>query len=343
MRIFGWAADTSGCGQYRVWMPVWAMERAGHDADASSDAAAELPLDADVIIGQRVVGEERTVKWRELAARPGPRPALVFELDDDVWNVHSTNMHAVGYRNREVQEQIEGNIAVADAVTVSTEHLAELVGRFNPNVHVIPNHVDASLLQHERPRNDRVTVGWAGGSSHHNDFASVQGELRTFLRHHPEVDVHTIGHDYRRELGRPDARHSSWQPVLRDYLSCVDFDIGVAPIAYHAFNKAKSDLKVLEYAALGIPVVATDFGPYSDSVQHGVTGYLVRRPYDWVRYLTDMVNDTEMREEMGRNAKRWAATRTVQGNVWRWEAAYRDAMRAVVNRHDSGALAARAG
>jgi hypothetical protein len=45
-----------------------------------------------------------------------------------------------------------------------------------------------------------------------------------------------------------------------------------------------------------------------------------------VRYLRDLVNDEAMRLEMGTNAKRWAATRTIQGNVWRWEAAYRSAV-----------------
>jgi glycosyltransferase involved in cell wall biosynthesis len=324
VRIFGWAANDSGTGQYRMWMPMWALHRAGHDVRISSSSEAELPTEVDVVVGQVIVEEDRTAAWQRLAVSPG-RPAMVFEIDDDIWNIHGSNDLGLAFRERALQERAEANIAVSDAVTVTTEHLAEIVGRFNSNVHVVPNQIDASLLQRQRPRHERLTIGWAGGSSHQNDFASVQAELRTFLRRNEDVDLHVIGHDYRQELGRPLARHTGWTADLRQYLDSVDFDIGVAPIAYHAFNKAKSDLKVLEYAALGIPVVATDFGPYPASVQHGETGFLVRHSYVWVRYLRDLVNDDAMREQMGRNARRWAAGRTVQGNVWRWEAAYRSA------------------
>lgn len=326
VRIFGWAVNHSGCGQYRIGIPMWALGQAGHDAMAFSVLNTGIPADLDVLVGQLICGPERTPVWRELATLPDPRPALVFELDDDVWNLHASNHGADRLKDAEARAEIEHNLALADAVTVSTNHLAELVARFNPNVHVLPNCVDESLLRHERPRNERVTIGWAGGSSHDNDFAFVRNELRSFLRRTPEVDVHMIGRDYRREIGRADARYSGWSENLVEYLHKIDFEIGIAPLAYHAFNKSKSDVKVLEYAALGIPVVATDYGPYSESVQHGVTGFLVRRPHEWTRYLRDLVNDPAMREEMGRNARRWAATRTIQGNLWRWEAAYNSAV-----------------
>jgi glycosyltransferase involved in cell wall biosynthesis len=347
VRIFGWAVNHSGCGQYRIGIPMWGLGQAGHDALAFSVLNTDLPTDLDVLVGQLVCTPEQSALWQEIAAMPGRRPALVFELDDDIWNLHSTNYGAAGLKADDVRTAIERNLALADAVTVTTNHLAEVVSRFNANVHVLPNCVDAALLQHQRPRNDRVTIGWAGGSSHSNDFAFVRNELRSFLRRNADVDVHMIGTDYRHELGRPDARHSGWSENLVDYLSKIDFDIGIAPLAYHAFNKSKSDLKVLEYAALGIPVVATDFGPYSDSVQHGVTGFLVKRPHEWARYLRDLVNDEAMRTELGANARRWAATRTIQANVWRWETAYRSAIDAIGTRSaaepEAGQLVARAG
>ncbi len=323
MRIFGWAVNHSGCGHYRIGLPMWALGRAGHDATPFSVLNTELPEDLDVLVGQVVCGPDRSAIWRGVAAREGTRPALVFELDDDIWNLHPSNHGAAALRDPEVREAIETNLSVADAVTVTTAHLAGIVRAFNHNVHVIPNCVDEALLRHQRPANDRLTIGWAGGSSHNNDFAFVRKELRTFLHRNPDVDVHVIGTDYRKEIGRPDARHTDWSENLVEYLENIDFDIGIAPLAYHAFNKSKSDLKVLEYAALGIPVVATDYGPYSDSVQHGVTGFLVKHPHEWARYLRELVNDEAMRLEMGANARRWAATRTIQGNIWRWEAVYR--------------------
>jgi glycosyltransferase involved in cell wall biosynthesis len=326
MKIFGWALNHSGCGQYRIGLPMWALGQVGHDATAFSVLNTDLPADLDVLVGQQLFGPERSAVWQEIAALNGRRPALVYETDDDLWNIHGANTAALAFRDPEVIESVESNIAAADAVTVTTPHLAEVVSRFNDNVHVVPNCIDGALLERARPRNERVTIGWAGGSSHVSDFAFAGKEIRSFLRRNQEVELHVIGSDFRRDLGRPDARLSGWSENLVEYLDKLDFDIGIAPLAYHAFNKSKSDLKVLEYAALGIPVVATDYGPYSDSVQHGVTGFLVKRPHEWARYLRDLVNDHAMRAEMGDNARRWAATRTIQGNIWRWETAYRAAI-----------------
>ena len=326
MRIYGWAVNHSGCGQYRIGIPMWALGRAGHDATAFSVLNTGIPADLDVFVGQLVCTPDRNSVWEQLAALPHPRPALVYELDDDIWNLHSTNHGAARLTEPTVRAAVEQNLALADAVTVTTVPLAEIVSRFNPNVHVLPNCVDEALLRHERPRNERVTIGWAGGSSHGIDFAAAQAELKAFLRKNPGVDTHFVGANFGATVGRPQTRHTGWTTNLVEYMHGIDFDIGIAPLAYHAFNRSKSDLKVLEYAALGIPVVATDYGPYSDSVQHGVTGFLVKRPHEWARYLRDLVNDDALRQEMGDNARRWAATRTIQGNIWRWETAYRSAM-----------------
>jgi glycosyltransferase involved in cell wall biosynthesis len=337
MRIYGWAVNHSGCGQYRIGLPMWALQQAGHDAIAFSALNTALPDDLDILVGQLVCTPERSEIWQDLAARPNRSTALVYELDDDVWNTHSSNAGAHAFRDKDTLASIEANLALADAVTVTTDELAAQVCRFNPNVHVIPNCVDDALLRRPQPAVGPVTIGWAGGSSHHNDFAFVQSELRSFLRRNPGIELHVIGTDYRRELGRPSARHTEWSENLVEYLNNIDFTIGIAPLAYHAFNKSKSDLKVLEYAALGIPVVASDFGPYSQSVQHGVTGYLVKRPHEWGKYLRELVEDADARRELGENARRWAATRTVQGNVWRWEAAYANVLASLPARNLSGA------
>jgi hypothetical protein len=328
VKIFGWACDMNGCGQYRIGLPMWALGAAGHDTRAFLDLNVELPADLDVLVGQRICSPEQSQTWLNLASRSDRKFRLIFELDDDMWNLHPTNVSALEHFTPEAVTLMETNIAAADAVTVTTDHLAEVVRRFNQNVCVVPNCVDSALLTHQRPTAARVTIGWTGGNSHLVDFAPVQDELKSFLRRNPAVDTHFIGANFGELVGRLETRHTGWSHNLVEYYGGIDFDIGIAPLAYHAFNKSKSDLKVLEYAALGIPVVATDFGPYSDSVQHGVTGFLVKQPHEWARYLRDLVNDEQMRTEMGNNARRWAATRTIQANLWRWETAYRSAIEA---------------
>ena len=38
--------------------------------------------------------------------------------------------------------------------------------------------------------------------------------------------------------------------------------------------------------------------------------------------LRDLVNDAEARTQLGKHAREWAATRTIEANIHRWEEAY---------------------
>jgi glycosyltransferase involved in cell wall biosynthesis len=92
------------------------------------------------------------------------------------------------------------------------------------------------------------------------------------------------------------------------------------------FNESKSPLKALEYAAMGIPVIASDFGPYPEFVVHGVTGFLAKREKDWRDHIRELAADADLRESMGKKARELAAQHTIEGNWHRWAAAYQEVL-----------------
>jgi glycosyltransferase involved in cell wall biosynthesis len=195
--------------------------------------------------------------------------------------------------------------------------------QFNPNVIVLNNHIDDAMFDLVRPRRDRVTVGWAGGDSHKRDWMMVAPKIRRFLDRNPDVDFHGVGENYLKE-NRVRGRHSGWSADLFDYYRTIDFDIGIAPLTFSMFNRSKSAIKALEYAALGIPVIATDIEPYQPFVVDGVTGFLVKHEHEWEARLRDLVNDEGMREEMGRNAKERARKWSIKEGWRLWANAYQN-------------------
>jgi glycosyltransferase involved in cell wall biosynthesis len=216
----------------------------------------------------------------------------------------------------------EQAISIAHMVTVSTEPLAEVLRQRHDNVVVLPNHIDARMLDLQRPRRERLTIGWAGGDSHLKDLRMIAPTLRRFLGRNPGVDFHNVGTDYRTHL-KLDGRYTEWHHDVWEYYRSLDFDIGLAPLVDMPFNRSKSAIKAMEYAALGIPVVASDREPYRPFVLDGVTGYLVRDEHEWGKRLRELVDDAGMREEMGRKAKEQAAAWTIQSGWRLWESAYR--------------------
>jgi glycosyltransferase involved in cell wall biosynthesis len=317
VKAFFWSADENACGYYRCGLPAAELARRGHETLATPRMPADWMVSADVFVGQRVCMPAPSTTWRRLALEGRH---LVCELDDDLFRVDpSSPAHSV-FSGQEIQARIRGNLALAMRVTVTTEPLAAVVREFNPDVRVVPNMVPAALLGWERPRCGQVTVGWSGSATHQMDLEEVVAPLRQFARRVPEARVHLMGADYRQLLRLPadQVRHTGWVGGVEDFHRAIDFDIGLAPLRPHVFNAAKSDIRIVELGALGIPVVASDYGPYAESVQHGVTGFLCRRPHQWVKALTELARDEGMRVEMGAAGRKWASTRTIEGNGHLW-------------------------
>jgi len=103
---------------------------------------------------------------------------------DDYW---APGIHHPAYlliKNAEIDKKILENIKSAENVTTTTSIFAKEIGKYNKNVHVLPNAVDPKEKQFtpNLEKSDRVRIGWLGGSSHLKDLEilnGVVGRLRT--------------------------------------------------------------------------------------------------------------------------------------------------------------------
>jgi glycosyltransferase involved in cell wall biosynthesis len=321
--VIGWGnLNPSGCGFYRIVLPLDELANHGWDTCYSNSSGRPVFSRLDIIIAQRFDQISAVPGWAALRATGEGK--LVYEIDDDPFSVDEANWLArPEFRKSDVLATLRGCAALAHLVTVTTEPLAEVFRQFNPNVAVIANYIPQELLSISRKRHERLTVGWAGGASHMRDMAMIAPVWREVMDG-TGVRGHFIGCDYRNML-RPDGfEFTGWSENPRDYHRLVDFDIALVPIAPHPFARSKSHIKALEFAALGIPVIASDCEAYRDLVVDGVTGFLVTGAQQWRDRMLTLIHDGELRETMGAKARELAAGWTIEGTGWRqWDAAYR--------------------
>jgi glycosyltransferase involved in cell wall biosynthesis len=334
MKVFGWAADNTGCGWYRMQLPLDELARRGHETLVDMQMPNDWLDTCDVLVGQRISNPGPSGVWQRIARHPR-RPLQVFDIDDDLWNVDPSSVESHAFFSRpDVQDNLRRNIQVADLVTVTTEALADRVRPMNPNVIVIPNFVPAAMLDLppvDRGGDTRLVVGWAGSSTHAMDFVEAGPQIARFLERNSGVVLHTIGGDrgafqqlfkWARRVSHDQWNVSPWLDNLWDYYRELGhFDIATAPLTRHVFNESKSWIRALESAARGLPIVASDVGPYPSFVQHGETGFLIRNAHEWSRVLRDLVLDSSMRTEMGAAARHLASQHTIEGNGHLWEQA----------------------
>lgn len=331
--VGGWLADEDGPGYYRMKLPLDALERRGHAVEYSAVMPWREGLRprSHVLVGQRLSNAGPSARWMRAAGDV----RRVFEVDDDLLNVEPTSAKSFEfYADPAVRRRLLENIRSADAVTVSTEYLGQVVrGEYGVQapVHVLPNCLDAAVLELAPVEQaGPMTVGWAGSDTHRGDFELVRRPLTRFLREHREVGLSFMGVDYGWLLGNPDRRLTPWVPVWDDpvdYMRCLDWQVGIAPLVNTQFNRCKSALKALEYAARGIVVVASDVTPYRNFVRHGETGFLVSRDYEWREYLELLASDEELRHKMGLAARQQAAEHLIDDHAHLWESAYRADLR----------------
>ena len=231
------------------------------------------------------------------------------------------------YWNRpDVKRTARACVCEAKLVTTPTQALAERIRTMNPRVKVLPNMLPTDGWDYPKPkaqREDKVVLGWAGSSSHGGDFRVIDGVVQQLLDRYPHVEFALVGGPPVIEL----ARHERIRPVestdIKGYPQLIEeFDIGLIPLADTVFNKSKSDLKFVEFSMLGIPSVVSKLEPYLRTVRHGENGFLAMNPKDWLKHLTRLIEDTELRRRVGARAQEYARTRTIDRAIERWERAY---------------------
>lgn len=328
-RILFWSADTGACGHYRCTLPAAGLRGLGHEVDVAMRINAATLRTTDVWVGQRVCRPEASALWQTVA-RDRHRPRMVFELDDDVWALRHERHNPAAAEWGPLVDNVARNLAVADAVTVSTAELAEVVSAHtSAPVHVVPNAVPDDIVG-PQPAADRApgypvhSIGWQGSATHNGDWIEAARPVARWVARRG-VELRILGPvpaPLLKQLHAAQAGYSAVGWINGDwprYYAAVRsaMSLGIAPLAVSTFNRSKSDLRLLEYAALGIPWVASDYGPYArDAEARG--GWRVQAPHEWGHVLSLAAVDPAARASVVRDGLRWARTRTVSAAAPRW-------------------------
>lgn len=110
------------------------------------------------------------------------------------------------------------------------------------------------------------------------------------------------------ELGT--AANVRLQPHIDKYEAYIAYalerrwDLGIAPLLGSHFEAFKTQVKYREYGALGVAGAYSAVAPYTDYVDHGVTGLLVDNTVDaWVSALDRLIRTPQLRASIVANAR----------------------------------------
>jgi glycosyltransferase involved in cell wall biosynthesis len=310
---------------YRARDPLEAMHRRGHQVHLVPDPRVSGEMQAlrgcDVVYVYRRNDERTLALVRQLARAGVP---IVYDNDDAMASAprEALNYHEVGaLRGQALLAACLRMARLARVVTTTTEALATLYGSAGKPVRVIPNALDPVLPRPSRPH-DGVVIGWVAAAEHAADAArlGLEDVLARILAAHAEISVETIGI----KLDLPTRyRNAPW--IAFDELPerIGGFDIGIAPLATLPLNLARSDIKLKEYAASGVPWLASPVGEYR-RVGEAQGGRLVADG-EWFEALNALIRRKRDRKRLSRNGRKWAKTQTIDATADAWERAFLEA------------------
>jgi glycosyltransferase involved in cell wall biosynthesis len=79
-------------------------------------------------------------------------------------------------------------------------------------------------------------------------------------------------------------------------------DMLLVPLEDSIFNRAKSNVKFIEAAAMGVPVLASAVGEFSQSITHGSNGFLAHDLNDWQVLLNEIIQKPKQLKNISKNA-----------------------------------------
>lgn len=300
--------DFSGPKYHRVLLPVYLMP--GIEFSLTQRITEDQVKDIDILFFNRLVPNssiQAVLDWRDKYGF-----SIIIDFDDH-WYLGPDHYLYETYKEYQVSEIMEVWVKEADVVLVTHERLFHDVFPLNQNCHILPNAIpefDQFLCQ--KVPSDFTRLFWAGGVTHKNDIAilknpvkringpAIQWVMAGYVEKSPEwramASAFTNGGRFNNELIEA-------LPVDSYYYSYSKCDIALIPLVETKFNSYKSNLKILEAANIGAPVVVSKVHPYLDFPDHLVN--YVSSQGDWFMQVKKLLECKEQARYQGEQLREY--------------------------------------
>ena len=254
--------------------------------------------------GAGVVLQRKLLTGWQLALLRRSADLLLFDLDDAVFlrdSYSRRGLHDPGRLRR-----FAATVRACDAVIAGNSFLRDQAARWagRSTVHVIPTCVDPRrypLAKHARSGSG-VQLVWVGSSSTLRGLEACTPLLEEVGRRVPGLRLKLVCDRFLR-LGHLAVVPEPWTEA-DEAAALARADVGISWVPDDLWSRGKCGLKVLQYMAAGLPVIANPVGVHAEMIRHGENGFLAETPGQWAEAVGRLARDPALRRRMGRAGRR---------------------------------------
>jgi glycosyltransferase involved in cell wall biosynthesis len=290
------------CCRYRVAAFRHSLAAAGHDLRIESIPTSifgRLGIgrdlrDADAVILQRKL----LPRWAVTLLRQRVK-RLIFDFDDAVWLRDSYAPH--GFMDSKRQRRFQSTIAACDLVIAGNPYLAAEAAKYTAphRVIVIPTCVDPTRYPvSTSTAGQNVQLVWIGSQSTLRGLERFTETLSAIGRAVPGIRLKLICDRFLTIPNLPIVE-CPWQED-RESTEIAAADIGISWVPDDPWSRGKCGLKILQYQAAGLPVIANPVGVHAQFVRSDATGYAATTTDEWIAAVARLSSDPALRRRLGR-------------------------------------------
>jgi glycosyltransferase involved in cell wall biosynthesis len=237
------------------------------------------------------------------------RKKIIYDFDDAIWlaNTSEANRVAAGLKWHHKVANICG---WAYKNSCGNSYLAAYARQFNPRTVVNPTTID-TVNMHNQIRDQavpgRLIIGWTGTHSTLKYLDQIVPVLA-------QLEAEGLDFEFRVISNQPPVMplrslvFVPWRKAT-EIADLLTFHVGLMPLEDDLWAKGKCAFKALQYMALGIPALVSPVGMNTEVVQQGQNGYICATPMEWENCLRQLLNNPELRQQLGAAARATVETR----------------------------------
>ncbi|MCF8298290.1 MAG: glycosyltransferase [Saprospiraceae bacterium] len=243
----------------------------------------------DLVFVQKVFISEKILKVLNKKNIP-----IIFDFDDSIF------LNEYGEKNEDKTSQM---IKYSSEIIVSTEELAEYCLNQGKKATLIYSSVDTRKYQPKSIEENKkaVTIGWVGSFTNTVHIEEIKPILQNISTNFKTKFI-LVGTRPDFSIENVDCKLLEWD-IENEADILNEMDIGIMPLIDQPYSYGKGGYKLFLYMASGLPIVAAPYGINKRIVEHGKNGYLAYNSEDWLKYLSKLIVEPELRVKMGKEGR----------------------------------------
>ncbi len=240
--------------------------------------------------------------WFERAFTKSKIP-LIVDYDDAFF--HRYDQHRSNAVKFFLKDKIDKVMNGADLVVAGNQYLSDrAIKNKTKKVIILPTVVDIDRYSTKSFTDNKFfTIGWIGSPSTAKYVSVIHNALREIYKQ-GDVRVVLVGSGFLKIENLP-LEIKEWNETT-EVKDIQSFDVGIMPLTDSLWERGKCGFKIIQYMACGKPVIASPVGVNVEIIQHSVNGFLANNSEEWIKYLTILKSDINLRMKMGAAGRKLA-------------------------------------